>query len=83
MSDMLNLDKTEFATMMPAQLLVAAIIRRTMADLPISRRFFESEIRMFHLCCEVLSIDPYNVRAQIAISLNTNAKRMWRAISTG
>ena len=83
MSDILNLDKTEFATLMPEQMLMAAIIRRTVAGLPISRKFFESEIRMFHLCCEVLGVDPYDVRAQIAISLMTNAKQMWRAISTG
>jgi hypothetical protein len=82
MSDMLNLDKTEFAALMPEQMLMAAIIRRAVADLPISRRFFESENGMFHLSCKALGVDPDEVRAQIAISLRTNAKQMWRAIST-
>jgi hypothetical protein len=82
MPDMLNLDKTAFATLMPEQRLMAAIIRRAMADLPISRRFFETDNGMFHLCCEALGVDPDEVRAQIARGLKTNAKQMWRATST-
>jgi hypothetical protein len=42
MPDMLDLDEVEFATLMPEQRLMTAIIRRAVADLPISRRFFEN-----------------------------------------
>jgi len=83
MPDMLNLDTASFATLRPEQRLMAAIIRRAVADLPISRRFFESENGMFHLCCEALGVDPDDVRAQIAKRLKTNARQRWRAVSTG
>jgi hypothetical protein len=83
MPDMLNLDTASFATLRPEQRLMAAIIRRAVADLPISRRFFESENGMFHLCCEALGVDPGEVRAQIAKRLKTNARQRWRAVSTG
>jgi hypothetical protein len=82
MADMLNLDKAAFATLMPEEKLMAAIIRRAVADLPISRRFFQSENGMFHLCCEALGVDPDEVRAQIAKSFKTNAKQMWRATTS-
>jgi len=82
MPDMLDLDKASFSTLMPEQRLMAAIIRRAVADLPISRSFFETDNGMFHLCCEALGVDPDEVRAQIARGLKTNAKRLWRAIST-
>jgi hypothetical protein len=83
MPDMLNLDTVSFATLRPEQRLMAAIIRRAVADLPLSRRFFESENGMFHLCCEALGVDPDEVRAQIAKRLKTNARQRWRAVSTG
>ena len=83
MPDMLDLDKASFSTLMPEQRLMAAIIRRAVADLPLSRRFFESENGMFHLCCEALGVDPDEVRAQIAKRLKTNARQSWRAVSTG
>ena len=82
MPDMLNLDTVSFATLRPEQRLMAAIIRRAVADLPLSRRFFESENGMFHLCCEALGVDPDEVRAQIAKRLKTNARQRWRAVST-
>ena len=81
MPDILVFDETTFAALMPEQRLMAAIIRRAVADLPISRRFFETENEMFVLCCEALGVNPYEVRAQIARMLKTNAKQMWRAIS--
>ena len=74
MPNMMDLDKASFASLMPEQRLMAAIIRRAVADFPISRRFFESENGMFHLCCEALGVDPDEVKAQIAKSLKTNAK---------
>jgi hypothetical protein len=83
MPDMLNLDTASFATLRPEQRLMAAIIRRAVADLPLSRRFFESENGMFHLCCEALGVDPDEVRAQMAKRLKTNARQRWRAVSTG
>ncbi len=82
MPDMLDLDKASFSTLMPEQRLMAAIIRRAVDDLPISRRFFETDNGMFHLCCEALDVDPDDVRAQIARGRKTKAKQMWRAIST-
>jgi hypothetical protein len=78
----LAFDETTFAALMPEQRLMAAILRRAVADLPISRRFFETDNGMFHLCCEALGIDPDEVSAQIARGLKTNAKQLWRAIST-
>jgi len=66
MPDMLNLDKTVFATLTPEQRLMAAIMRRAMDDLPLSRRFFLQDNWIFQLCCEALSLDPDGIRAQIA-----------------
>jgi hypothetical protein len=82
MPDMLDLDKASLATLMPEQRLMAAIIRRAVADLPLSRKFFEINNGMFHLCCEALGEDPDEVRAHIARGFKTNAKQLWRAIST-
>ena len=45
MPDILVFDETTFAALMPEQRLMAAIIRRAVADLPISRRFFETRKR--------------------------------------
>ena len=81
MPDMLDLNETAFAALMPEQRLMAAIIRRAVADLPISRRFFDTDNGMFQLCCEALGMDPDKVRAQIAKKLKTNAKQMWRVSS--
>jgi hypothetical protein len=82
MPDMLDLDEASLATLIPEQRLMAAIIRRAVADLPLSRRFFETDNGMFHLCCEALGVDPDEVRAQIVRGIKTNAKQPWRAIST-
>ena len=81
MPDILTFDQTTFVTLMPEQRLMVAIIRRAVADLPRSRRFFETENGMFHLCCEALGIDPNEVRAQIIRRLKTDTRQMWRAIS--
>ena len=81
MPDMLDLDKASFSTLMPEQRLMAAIILRAVADLPLSSRFFQADNGMFQLCCEALGMDPDEVRAQIAKSLKTNAKQMWRSAS--
>lgn len=77
MPDMLNLDKMAFATLMPEQRLMAAIIRRAVADLPLSRRFFQTDNGMFRLCCEALGVDPYIIIAQIEKKLKTNTKQVW------
>ena len=82
MPDMLDLDKASFSTLMPEQRLMAAIIRRAVADLPISRRFFESENGMFQLCCEALGMDPDKVRMQIVKKLKAKTKHIWRVSST-
>ena len=68
MPDILAFDETTFAALMPEQRLMAAILRRAVADLPISRRFFETENGMFRLCCEALGVDPDEIRTQIAKS---------------
>jgi len=81
MPDMLDRNETAFATLMPEQRLMAAIIRRAVADMPISRRFFETDNGMFQLCCEALDMDPDEVREQIAKKHKTNAKHMWRVSS--
>ena len=80
MLDMLDHDEMAFATLLPEQRLMAAIMRRAVADLPISRIFFETDNGMFQLCCEALGADPDGVRAQVAKILTTNAKLMWEAI---
>jgi hypothetical protein len=69
MPDMLSLDKAAFSTLTPEQRLMAAIIRRAMDDLPLSRRFFQRDNWMFQLCCEALSLDPDGIRVQIAKKL--------------
>ncbi len=79
MPDILDINETTFAALMPEQRLMTAIIRRAVADLPISRRFFETENGMFQLCCEALGVDPVEARAQIARKFKTNANHMWRA----
>ena len=79
MLDKLDLNETAFAALTPEQRLMAAIIRRAVADLPLSRRFFETDNGMFLLCCEALGMDPDEVRAQITIK--NKAKQMWRASS--
>jgi hypothetical protein len=81
MPDMLDFDKAAFATLMPEQRLMAAIIRRAVADLPLSRRFFETDNGMFRLCCEALGMEPDKFRTQIVKELKTNTKRMWKVSS--
>jgi hypothetical protein len=76
MPDMLNLDEGKLANLMPEQRLMAAIIRRAVADLPISRRFFETDNGMFQLCCEALGFDSDEMRAEIAKKLKAN--KTWR-----
>ena len=79
MPDMLNLDEGKLATLMPEQLLMAAIIRRAVADLPLSRRFFETDNGMFQLCCEALGMNPDEVRSQVVKKLIARAKKAWWA----
>ncbi len=81
MPDMLDLNETAFATLIPEQRLMAAIIRRAVADLPISRRFFETHNGMFRLCCEAFGMDSDEVRAQIEKKFKSNTKWMWRSVS--
>lgn len=78
MPDVLNLDEAAFAALMPEQRLMAAIIRRAMADLPSSKRFFQADNGMFRLCCEALGMDQSVVRAQIATKLKTDVNKVWR-----
>jgi hypothetical protein len=79
MLDKLALNETAFASLTPEQRLMAAIIRRAVADLPLSRRFFETDNGMFLQCCEALSMNSDEVRAQITIK--HKAKQMWMASS--
>jgi hypothetical protein len=81
MPDILKLDKTAFATLMPEQRLMAAIIRRAVADLPLSRRFFETDNGMFRLSGEALGMNHDEVRAKIAKKLKTDLKQVWRVSS--
>jgi hypothetical protein len=78
MHDMLNLNEAAFATLTPEQKLMAAIIRRAVDDLPLSRRFFQPDNGMFQLCCEALELDPDAIRAKIAKKLETKKEHIWR-----
>ena len=77
MLDKLALNETAFASLTPEQRLMAAIIRRAVADLPLSRRFFQTDNGMFRLCCEALGVDPCTIIAQIEKKLKTNTKQVW------
>ncbi len=81
MPDRLVFGEAALVTLMPEQRLMAAIIRRAVADLPISRRFFETDNGMFQLCCEALGMDPDQVRAQVANKHKTDLKHIWLASS--
>jgi len=78
MPDVLNSDERALATLMPEQRLMVAIIRRAVDDLPVSRKFFETDNRMFCLCCEALRMDPDEVKTQIAKKLKTDSARAWK-----
>ena len=81
MPDKLDLDKATFVALMPEQRLMAAIILRAVADLPLSSRLFQTDNGRFQLCCEALGMDPDEVRAQIEKKFKSNTKWMWRSAS--
>jgi hypothetical protein len=78
MPDLLDFDNAVFSALTPEQRLMGAILLRALADLPLSRPFFEIDNGTFRLCCEALGMDPDNVRTKIAKKLKTKAKHVWR-----